>query len=157
MTDTLQIIPLNLHVDEQAYDRSEKFKDFISNVNPGFTIKQPSYSFIGVTKLNTFDAEFRPQSPYGMSFNEKDFILFNITIIEPENVAFLIDLYVYSHRCTKDSPPYHLGYHLLLPNFLKNSDGKLELDIKCATTNLPIGTMNMEYLKVIFHYYYYYF
>lgn len=57
--------------------------------------------------------------------------MFHITVSEPENVAYLIDLY--SYKNVNEDCPQHLGYHFLLPNMLKNSEGNLELPITCAS------------------------
>lgn len=68
-------------------------------------------------------------------------------ISEPENIAYLIDLYTYSHRAEKGEPPHHIGYHYLLPNQLKKSEGQLELPITCASKHRPLGMMRIEFVK----------
>jgi glycerophosphocholine phosphodiesterase GPCPD1 len=73
--------------------------------------------------------------------------VFHITVTEPENIAYLIDLYTYSSRADDGEPPYHLAYHYLLPNLLKKSEGQLELPITCASKHRPLGMMKMEFVK----------
>lgn len=53
--------------------------------------------------------------------------MFHITVCEPENMAYLIDLY------SDKNDDSHIGYHFLLPNMLKNSEGILELPVTCAS------------------------
>lgn len=89
-----------------------------------------------------------PQEQFGRKYNPDDIIIFNVTVEEPDNVAYLIDLYTYSSRRDADEPPVHLGYHYVLPNVLRKSDGELELPITCASKHRPLGLMNIEYLKV---------
>lgn len=88
------------------------------------------------------------QQQFGKKYNPDDIIIFNVTVEEPDNVAYLIDLYTYSSRRDPDEPPVHLGYHYVLPNVLRKSDGELELPITCASRHRPLGMMNIEYLKV---------
>lgn len=93
--------------------------------------------------------------------------MFHITVSEPENIAYLIDLYAFKN--VDDDTPNHIGYHFLLPNMLKNSEGVLELPITCASkhrhnilgknfdlkfnflhflTFLFLGMMKIEFVKI---------
>lgn len=93
------------------------------------------------------------QQQFGQKYNPDDIIIFNVTVDEPDNVAYLIDLYTYSSRRDPDEPPVHLGYHYVLPNVLRKSDGELELPITCASKHRPLGLMNIEYLKVCYNFF----
>lgn len=74
--------------------------------------------------------------------------MFHVTVSEPENIAYLIDLYTYKSKSNTDEPPVHLGYHYLLPNLLRKSEGTLELAITCATKHRPLGLMKIEFVKI---------
>jgi len=83
--------------------------------------------------LNGVEYVFEQQEQFGRAYNPNDILVFHITVTEPENIAYLIDLYTYSSRALEGEPPHHLGYHYLLPNLLKKSAGSLELPITCAS------------------------
>lgn len=108
----------------------------------------PAYALTEVATLNATNYSFETQQQFGRAYHPNDILVFNVTVVEPENVAYLIDLYAYSTRKDKDEPPYHLGYHYLLPNLLKKSEGHLELPITCASKHRPLGMMRIEFLKV---------
>lgn len=42
----------------------------------------------------------------------------------------------------------HLGYHYLLPNVLKKSEGTIESAINCASKHRPLGIMKFEFVKI---------
>lgn len=107
-----------------------------------------AYAFSQVATLNGDDFRFQAQQQFGRAYQKDDILMFHVTVTEPENIAYLIDLYTYSSRADDGEPPYHLGYHYLLPNLLKKSEGQLELPITCATKHRPLGMMKMEFVKM---------
>lgn len=109
---------------------------------------QPAYAFSEVATLNGENYNFQPQDQFGRAYHKDDILVFHITVTEPENIAYLVDLYSYKSRTDTDEPPHHLGYHYLLPNLLKKSEGQLELPITCASKHRPLGMMKMEFLKI---------
>lgn len=108
---------------------------------------QPAYAFCEVATLNGEDFTFQPQEQFGRPYRNDDIQMFHITVTEPENIAYLIDLYTYK-RGENGEPPHHLGYHYLLPNLLKKSEGVLELPITCASRHRPLGMMKIEFVKI---------
>ena len=135
---------MNLLINEQSQNTSKHTEDSLSNDTRNSITEQPCNSFVEVAKLNSYTS-FEPQKQFGEMYNTDDYILFNISVQDPENTAFLIDLYVLSDT---DELPHHFGYHYILPNILTNSDGKLDLTIACGTKHRPVGMMKIEYLKV---------
>ena len=73
--------------------------------------------------------------------------MFHITVTEPQNVGYLIDLYTYESK-SNENLPRHFGHHYLLANSLKNSEGLLELAIFCPKSHHPLGVMKLEFLKI---------
>ena len=113
------------------------------------TDQMPSaYAFAEVVTLKYPTCRIEPQMQFGRAYNPDDILVFNVTVAEPDNIAYLIDLYTYSSRHEPDEPPIHLGYHYVLPNLLRKSDAELEIPITCASKHRPLGMMNIEYLKV---------
>lgn len=113
--------------------------------------EQPVYAFAEVATLKSASSVYEAQSQFGRPYEKDDIMIFNVSVGDPENVAYLIDLYTYSSRVLPDDdePPYHLGYHYILPNLLRKSDGRLEIPITCASKHRPLGMMNIDYVKVM--------
>lgn len=107
-----------------------------------------SYAIAEVVTLKYPHSVIEPQQQFGRAYNHDDILMFNVIVSEPDNIAYLIDLYTYSSRHEHDEPPVHLGYHFILPNLLRRSDAMLEIPITCAARHRPLGMMNIEYLKV---------
>lgn len=107
-----------------------------------------SWTLAEVATLKYPSCSFEAQTQFGRVYNVDDILVFRMTVAEPENVAYLIDLYTYHPRSGHDEPPQHLGYHYVLPNFLRKSAGRLDIPITCATRHRPLGMMNLDYLKI---------
>ena len=120
----------------------------LSNDTRDNSTDQPAYAFSEVATLNAENYLFQPQEQFGRAYRKDDILIFHITVSEPENIAYLIDLYTYSNRAETGEPPYHLGYHYLLPSMLKKSEGLLELPITCASKHRPLGMMKVEFVKI---------
>lgn len=110
--------------------------------------EQPVYASTGVASLKSDAKIFEPQAQFGQPYHPDDVMLFNVCVGDPDNVAYLIDLYTYSSKADTDEPPYHLGYHYVLPNLLRHSEGRIEIPITCATKHRPLGMMNLDYIRV---------
>uniref|UniRef100_A0A336KEV4 CSON008817 protein n=1 Tax=Culicoides sonorensis TaxID=179676 RepID=A0A336KEV4_CULSO len=139
------ITPLNLLATENT---SANLEDSISNDTRDNPSDQPTYAFTEVTTLNSANCLFEPQEQFGRLYHPNNYLLINVTVSQPENVAYIVDLYTHSSKASVDEPPYHLGYHYIMPNILKKSDGQLELPITCATKHRPLGLMRVEFLKI---------
>ncbi|XP_023308663.1 glycerophosphocholine phosphodiesterase GPCPD1 [Lucilia cuprina] len=107
-----------------------------------------AFAFSEVTTLKADDSVIRPQPQFGTACGPDELVIFHLTISDFENTAYLIDLYTYSSRADHDEPPHHLGYHYVLPNLFKMSEGRLEVPITCASRHRPLGMMQMGYLIV---------
>ncbi|XP_065355349.1 glycerophosphocholine phosphodiesterase GPCPD1 [Calliphora vicina] len=107
-----------------------------------------AFAFSEVTALKPEDSVIRPQPQFGTACGPDELVIFHLTISDFENTAYLIDLYTYSSRADPDEPPHHLGYHYVLPNLFKMSEGRLEVPITCASRHRPLGMMQMGYLIV---------
>lgn len=127
---------------------STLLEESLSNDTRENGIEQPAYAIAEVVTLKYPTSSIESQAQFGRAYHQDDFLIFNVIVAEPDNVAYLIDLYTYSSRHTSDEPPYHLGYHYILPNLLRKSDGALEIPITCASKHRPLGMMNVEFLKV---------
>lgn len=142
---------LRINASESSHNLSANVEDSLSNdTRDNGSIEQPVYAFAEVVTLGNENTAFEPQAQFGRAYNKDDILLINLTVGDTDNVAYLIDLYTYSSRTSSadDEPPYHLGYHYVLPNLLQKSDGQIEIPITCAQRHRPLGMMNLEYVKV---------
>lgn len=106
-----------------------------------------AFAFSEVATLKLDDSVIKPQSQFGTACGPDDLVIFHLTISDLENTSYLIDLYTYS-KSHQDEPPHHVGYHYVLPNLFKMSEGRLEVPITCASKHRPLGMMKMGYLIV---------
>lgn len=140
---------MNLRISaESACSLHSFIEESSSNDTRENATDQPAYAFSEVATVNGNQYLFEQQEQFGRAYKTNDILLFHITVTEPENVAYLIDLYSYSSRAVDGDPPSHLGYHYLLPNLLKKSEGQLEIPITCASKHRPLGMMKIEFVKV---------
>uniref|UniRef100_A0A034V600 Glycerophosphocholine phosphodiesterase GPCPD1 n=1 Tax=Bactrocera dorsalis TaxID=27457 RepID=A0A034V600_BACDO len=107
-----------------------------------------AFAFNEVAVLQADESVIKVQPQFGTACGPDDVVIFHLTIGDFDSTAYLIDLYSYSSKAAMDEPPYHLGYHYVLPNLLKRSDGNLEVPITCATRHRPMGMMQIGYLLV---------
>lgn len=107
-----------------------------------------AFAFNEVVSLKMNESEIKPQPQFGTACGQDDLIIFHLTIGDFESTAYLIDLYTYSSKAAYDEPPYHLGYHYVLPNLFKSSEGHLDVPITCASRHRPLGMMKIGYLIV---------
>lgn len=136
---------MNLRINAES--SGAQIDDSMSNDTRENGSDQPAYAFSEVATLNKGEFTFAPQEQFGRAYQADDILVFHITVSEPQNIAYLIDLYTYSKR-GESEPPIHVGYHYLLPNMLKKSEGQLELPITCATKHRPLGMMTIEFVKI---------
>lgn len=107
-----------------------------------------SFGFSEVATLKLDDSIIKPQAQFGTACSPGDMVLFHLTVGDFESTAYLIDLYSYSSKAAFDEPPYHVGYHYVLPNLFKRSEGHIEVPITCASKHRPLGMMQIGYLIV---------
>uniref|UniRef100_A0A7G3AJJ2 GP-PDE domain-containing protein n=1 Tax=Lutzomyia longipalpis TaxID=7200 RepID=A0A7G3AJJ2_LUTLO len=144
----VKLTPMNLRVSSEAQDIAALLEESLSNDTRENGTEQPAYAFTECVSLCSDEAKLEPVSQFGRAYHPDDILIFHITVTEPENVAYLIDLYTYSSRTCQGEPPRHVGYHYILPNLLKKSEGQLELSVTCASKHRPLGMMRIEYVKI---------
>lgn len=104
----LQLTAMNLRINDESQNMLSNFEESLSNDTRDNNSEQ-AYAFSEVATLNSLNYSFEQQSQFGRAYEQNDILLFNITVTEPENVAYLIDLYTYSSKAIENEPPYHLG------------------------------------------------
>lgn len=98
-----------------------------------------------MSTLGRNSSQFVAQTQFGTAYTADDVLIIQVTVDEPENVAFLIDLYTHQ----PEESPTHLGCQYILPSALKHSEGALDVPVTCATRQSLLGMVRVEYLKVI--------
>ncbi|KAK5646617.1 hypothetical protein RI129_005081 [Pyrocoelia pectoralis] len=142
----IKVTPLNLtHYNiNSATSMAEALEESLSTDNQD-TLDTPKYAFTEVASLcNDYNC-FQPQEQFGKEFKNGDALIFQSTVLFPTNVAFLIDIYVYSSRAGDNEPPYHAGFTYILPGTLHSSIGSSVLPVT-STKHRPLGQIELEYL-----------
>lgn len=111
------------------------------------SIEAPSHAFTEVASLHAEDPSFYPQNQFGHVFLKDDMLIFQSTVLFPANIAFLIDLYIYSSKCGEGEPPYHAGFSYLLPSVFQTSEGHVVLPMT-STKHRPLGQIRIEYVII---------
>lgn len=156
-----KVTPMNLRVSSEAQDITAFLEDSLSNdTHDTHGDPLPAFAFVDVCTLGsgagedadttdqTKHSQFEPQGQFGKAYKPDDVLIVHIHVNEPENVAYLIDLYAKRLDAASDVPPVHLGYHYILPNVLRHSEGVLDVPVTCASKHRPLGMMRVEYLNV---------
>lgn len=144
----VKVTPVNLQRNNSNIPKSmcEAFEESLS-ADTIDTVEGPKHALTEVASLNDEDPTFHLQNQFGHELKKDDMLIFHNTILFPANVAFLIDLYIYSSRCDDGEPPYHAGFSYLLPSALQQSEGKVVLPVT-STKHRPLGQLNIEYLVI---------
>ncbi|XP_070501994.1 glycerophosphocholine phosphodiesterase GPCPD1-like [Chironomus tepperi] len=145
----VKMTPMNLRINAESSNLNAIMDESLSNDTRENATDTPAYAFTEVATINGDEYMYTKQEQFGRAYKNDDVLTFHVTVTEPENIAYLIDLYTYSKKSMLDhDPPYHLGYHYLLPNMLRKSEGCLELPITCSSKHRPLGMMRVEYVKI---------
>lgn len=107
----------------------------------------PKHSYTEVASLDVEDPTFHVQDQFGKEYHENEMLIFQSTVLFPNNIAFLIDLYVYSSQSSEGEPPYHAGFSYLLPSTLQQSEGSAVLPVT-STKQRPLGQIRVHYLVI---------
>lgn len=100
---------------------------------------------IAVMKEN--ETDFQLQEQFGRVFSPEDCMIFNISMHNPESVAYMMDFYMYSSRAVENEPPLHVGFSYILPSMLNASEGQGVVPIT-SSSQRPIGQLRLDYLVV---------
>lgn len=121
----IKVTPVNLlrHNSNIPKTMSEALDESLSTDTQDM-IDYPPHAFTEVATLNSDDCKFTKQGQFGKEYKSDEMLIFQSTVLFPTNIAFLIDLYIYSSRAVEGDPPYHAGFSYLLPSALQSSEGK---------------------------------
>lgn len=151
----VKVTPMNLKIpsagDSMAPHSFSAFEDSLSSDTHDTRENgdlSTAFAFNEVVTLRIDECEIKRQPQFGTACGKDDLVIFHLTLGDFESTAYLIDLYTYSSEAAKDEPPYHLGYHYVLPNLFKHSEGLLEVPITCASRHRPLGMMKIGYLII---------
>ncbi|KAL3281398.1 hypothetical protein HHI36_004607 [Cryptolaemus montrouzieri] len=143
----IKVTPVNLQRhSSSSNNNSLAFEDSLSadTLDGG---DGPKHSYTEVASLQDEDTSFHSQDQFGKEYHEDEMLIFQSTVLFPTNIAFLIDLYIYSTHCAEGEPPYHAGFSYLLPSVLLQSEGSAVLPVT-STKHRPLGQIRIDYLVI---------
>lgn len=98
-----------------------------------------SFGFTEVTNIASGN-HLEQQPQFGCPCGNNDLVIFHMTVTDPANTVFLVDLYSSRYE--------HVGYIYVMPNAFENSGGTLDIPIICATKHRPLGLIHLGYLHI---------
>ncbi|KAF7266282.1 hypothetical protein GWI33_020315 [Rhynchophorus ferrugineus] len=110
-------------------------------------VENAKFAFTEVADLESDDPQFKPQNQFGTEVPTTGMLLFQSTIIFPQNTAYLFDFYIYSSKAEDEEPPYHVGFSYLLPTAFQSSEGNIVLPVT-STKHRPLGEIRIDYLII---------
>lgn len=99
-----------------------------------------------VSSLTAENNSFQSQEQFGTPYHKNDYLLFQTSVIQPQNVAYLFDFYMYSSHASEVDPPQHIGFSYVLASSLK-SEGHLIVPIT-SVKQRPLGEFRIDYIVV---------
>ncbi|RZC36940.1 glycerophosphocholine phosphodiesterase GPCPD1-like [Asbolus verrucosus] len=144
----VKVTPVGLvrHSSSVSKTMSEALEESLS-ADTQDSFENPKHASTEVASLHGEDSSFHPQPQFGEEFKESDMLIFQCTVLFPANVAFLIDLYIYSSRSSDGEPPHHAGFSYLLPTVLQSSEGSVVLPVT-STKHRPLGQIRIDYIVI---------
>lgn len=144
----IKVTPVTLtrHSTTSPKTMSEALEESLS-ADTQDSVENPKHAFTEVASLLADDPTFHMQGQFGHELLKDDVLIFQSTVLFPSNIAFLIDLYIYSSRFVDGEPPYHAGFSYLLPTALQSSEGNLVLPVT-STKHRPLGQICIEYIQI---------
>lgn len=108
---------------------------------------EPKHAYTTVASLTAENNTFQPQEQFGKEYNPNDVVIFETRVLDMHNIAFLIDLYIYSSHASPAEPPYHVGFSYLLPSAFRSSKGCAILPVT-SVKHRPLGQIVLAYLVI---------
>lgn len=110
-------------------------------------IDAPKHAHTTVASLTAENNTFQPQEQFGKEYNPNDVVIFETRVLDMRNIAFLIDLYIYSSHASRSDPPYHVGFSYLLPSAFQSSKGCAILPVT-SVKHRPLGQIVLAYIVI---------
>jgi len=104
-----------------------------------------SWPIVEVANMSQGSADFKLQEQFGRPLESGDFLVFQVQVLEPETMTFLVDFY--AHTDNPNDVPDHIGFCYILQNNLIQNAGMATVPIT-NSKHLAIGQLKVEYLIV---------
>ncbi|XP_077562303.1 glycerophosphocholine phosphodiesterase GPCPD1-like isoform X4 [Haemaphysalis longicornis] len=138
-----RVTPIDLSVRHSDAAQVGEESDQHSNISDFECVKWP---VIEIAVMKEGDYEFKKQSQFGNLYVPNDFVIFQAQVMDPSNIAYMVDFYV--HRATEEaSIPEHVGFSYILPGNLKETFGTCTVPIT-GNRHQPVGQLQVSYLIV---------
>lgn len=144
----IKVTPVNLirHTNRRPSNMAEALEESLSTDTQD-VVEPPKHAYTVVASLTSSDNKFEPQEQFGKAYNPNDILVFETRVLDLTNIAFLVDLYIYSSRADGEDPPYHIGFSYLLPSALQSSKGCAILPVT-SVKHRPLGQIVLGYLVI---------
>lgn len=143
----IKVTPVSLghNSSNMPLSMSEALDESLSDTQDG--VESVKFSFTELAVLNADDPSFRSQDQFGTELKKDDMMIFQSTVVFPQNTAYLFDFYIFSSRSEEGEPPYHAGFSYLLPTALQSSEGYTILPVT-SIKHRALGELRVDYLVI---------
>lgn len=144
----IKVTPVNLirHTSDRPTSMAEALEESLSTDTQDVG-EPPKFAHTVVASLTSSSCVFEPQGQFGKEYNPNDILIYETTVLDMKNIAFLVDIYIYSSHSVSGDPPYHVGFSYLLPSVFKTSEDHIVLAVT-STKHRPMGQIELDYLVI---------
>nr|XP_042899306.1 glycerophosphocholine phosphodiesterase GPCPD1 [Parasteatoda tepidariorum] len=101
-----------------------------------------SWPVVEVAQMNDTGWQFNPQSQFGINYDPNDYSIFQVQMLSPETIAYMVDFYVH-----ETDIPEHIGFCYILPSNMRDTSGTCNMPIS-GKRQQPIGQLSVDYLII---------
>ncbi|GFT96818.1 glycerophosphocholine phosphodiesterase GPCPD1 [Nephila pilipes] len=137
--------PISVHVSTIDITRKDSMNDIIgmeedSTLTDG--VNHRGWPIVEVAQMNDSGCQFSPQSQFGILYDPTEYVIFQIQVMNPNSIAYMVDFYVHDSDI-----PEHIGFCYILPSNMRDTSGTCNMPIS-GKRQQPIGQLSVDYLIV---------
>ncbi|GFY75003.1 glycerophosphocholine phosphodiesterase GPCPD1 [Trichonephila inaurata madagascariensis] len=136
---------VSIHVSTIDITRKDSVTDIIgmeedSTLTEGINTR--GWPIVEVAQMNDTGYQFAPQNQFGILYDPTEYVIFQIQVMEPNSIAYMVDFYVHDSDI-----PEHIGFCYILPSNMRDTSGTCNMPIS-GKRQQPIGQLSVDYLIV---------
>ncbi|GIY81252.1 hypothetical protein CDAR_430131 [Caerostris darwini] len=136
--------PISVHVSSIDITRKDSVAEVIG-MEEDSTLTEGvnrSWPIVEVAQMNDSGCQFTQQSQFGIMYDPNDYVIFQIQVLKPNSIAYMVDFYVHD-----SDVPEHIGFCYILPSNMRDTAGTCNMPIS-GKRQQPIGQLSVDYLIV---------
>ncbi|KAM7344222.1 glycerophosphocholine phosphodiesterase GPCPD1 [Cochliomyia hominivorax] len=136
-----------LQLNDSAANAQQRLRIKLTPVDPQWrTVIVPSArAYAEYVRMEYGNSFLKAQPVHGVLYQEKDIIMFQTTVSDLKNVAYLLEIYV---EDLQTDLARVIGYQYIDPEVLKDTDGEISVSLLSPTWLNIIGVLKLEYVII---------